>query len=199
MQKILTALLLAADVGAFAPSSPFTAKAPALRVSEEDLKAQIMNADAPTYNVLGGIDECDMEIPGDCKFELPVLAKVMGKYDGEFELTVSDGEAKAGGHAIDVDIVPDSMTLEDFYAGFAEGAPAWMSVTPNVGRLERKGGEPVTLSVLAAPSAGETFEGEVGLVVVLPDDIDKCYKINVKVGDGVATSEFDNGSDGDSG
>ena len=37
---------------------------------------------------------------------------------------------------MDVFIAPDSMTMEDYYAGFAD-APAWISVSPQVGKLDR--------------------------------------------------------------
>ena len=46
---------------------------------------------------------------------------------------------------------------------------------------------------------GTTFSGELGLVCVLPDDIDKAFKVTLTVGDGVATSDFDAGSDADMG
>jgi len=165
-----------------------------LRASEEDLKAAIMNAGPVTYNTLAGVEIADA-VPDDVVFEAPISAKVMGRYDGEIAVTVSDGEVSAGGRTVAIDVVPDSMTLEDFYAGFEQPAPAWLSVSPVAGKLERKGGPATTLSVLARPPAGESFEGTVNLVVVLPDDIDKCYKLDVKVGADVQTSAYDSGSD----
>lgn len=187
--------------------------------TEEELKSAIMNAGPAEYNKLEGI-EAVTEVPEGVSFEPPVLAKVMGKYDGEYTLSVSEGESKAGGRSIDVtarcsesrdaarlfvrnvphrdsrlpQVTPDSMTLEDYYAGFAD-APEWVTVSPAAGRLDRKGGTETTLTVTAAPENGETFDGPVTLVVVLPDDIDKAYKIDLKVGAGVESSEFDAGSD----
>ena len=79
-------------------------------------------------------------------------------------------------------------------AGF-EGAPEWITVSPNIGKLERKGGEATILTVSANPPKGTEFEEDLGLVCVLPDDIDKAYKIAVKVGANVVTKEFDAGSD----
>ena len=73
----------------------------------------------------------------------------------------------------------------------------------------------------ACPPPGTSFSGELGLVCVLPDDIDKAcfgvlprrrraadthssvstqaFKVTLTVGDGVATSDFDAGSDADMG
>jgi hypothetical protein len=188
---LLAALLVTPAVAFQAPAA--ARRTVALRASEEDLKAAILNAGPPEFNKLEGVAEVT-EVPDGISFEPPVLAKVMGKYDGEYTLTVSEGEAAAGGHAIDVTVVPDSMTLEEFYAGFAD-APAWVTVSPCAGKLERKGGEPTTLTVTAAPPADESFEGSLALTVVLPDDIDKCYKIDVACGSGIETSNFDQGSD----
>ena len=119
----------------------------------------------------------------------------MGLADGNLhrELTVSDGEAQAGGSSIDVVVTPDSMSYEEYYAGFSD-APAWVTVSPNIGKLDRRGGEPTTLTISAVPK-GESFSGDVTLVVVLPDDIDKAYKISLKVGSDVATTSYDAGSD----
>ena len=68
-------------------------------------------------------------------------------------------------------------------------------MSPNIGKLERKGGEATILTVSANPPKGTEFEEDLGLVCVLPDDIDKAYKIAVKVGANVVTKEFDAGSD----
>ena len=107
---------------------------------------------------------------------------------------MSEGEATAGGSSVDVTVVPDAMTIEDFFAGFSD-APAWVTVSPNIGKLENKNGSPTTLTVTAAPPKGESFVGDVTLVCVLPDDIDKAYKISLKCGSDVETSAYDAGSD----
>ena len=185
---------LAANVGAFAPSCARSQRTQLFVTSEEDLKASILaNEGNVEYNTLAGVEQAT-EIPAGISFEPPVVAKVMGKYDGEYELTVSDGEAQAGGSSIDVVVTPDSMSYEEYYAGFSD-APAWVTVSPNIGKLENKNGSPTTLTVTAAPPKGESFVGDVTLVCVLPDDIDKAYKIELKVGDGVETSAYDAGSD----
>ena len=184
---------LAANVGAFAPSCARSQRTQLFVTSEEDLKANILaNEGNVEYNTLAGV-EMASEIPEGISFEPPVVAKVMGKYDGEYELTVSDGEAQAGGSSIDVVVTPDSMSYEEYYAGFSD-APAWVTVSPNIGKLDRRGGEPTTLTISAVPK-GESFSGDVTLVVVLPDDIDKAYKISLKVGSDVATTSYDAGSD----
>ena len=184
---------LAANVGAFAPSCARSQRTQLFVTSEEDLKASILaNEGNVEYNTLAGVEQAT-EIPEGISFEPPVVAKVMGKYDGEYELTVSDGEAQAGGSSIDVVVTPDSMSYEEYYAGFSD-APAWVTVSPNVGKLDRRGGEPTTLTVSAVPK-GESFSGDVTLVVVLPDDIDKAYKISLKVGSDVETTSYDAGSD----
>lgn len=184
---------LAANVGAFAPSCARSQRTQLFVTSEEDLKASILaNEGNVEYNTLAGVEQAT-EIPAGISFEPPVVAKVMGKYDGEYELTVSDGEAQAGGSSIDVVVTPDSMSYEEYYAGFSD-APAWVTVSPNIGKLDRRGGEPTTLTISAVPK-GESFSGDVTLVVVLPDDIDKAYKISLKVGSDVATTSYDAGSD----
>jgi len=168
-------------------------------IDEDALKNQILNAGPAEFNKIGGIEEEAMEIPEGTSFEPPVAAKVMGRYDGEYELTVSESEITAGAaQSVAVSVTPDSMTIEDFYAGFAD-APEWISVSPNAGRLDRKGGEPTVLTVTANPPEGASYDGDITLVAVLPDDIDKAYKVSLKVGAGVATSDFDAGSDADMG
>ena len=68
-------------------------------------------------------------------------------------------------------------------------------VSPCVGKLDRKGGEPTVLTVSANPPEGASHDGDITLVAVLPDDIDKAYKIALKVGAGVDSSAYDSGSD----
>ena len=71
-----------------------------------------------------------------------------------------------------------SFHTEDYYAGF-EDAPEWVTVEPAIGKLDRRGGAETTLTVTACPPPGTTFSGELGLVCVLPDDIDKaCLSVS---------------------
>ena len=134
---------------------------------------KILNAGPAEFNKIGGV-EVATEMPDDIKFEVPIPAKVMGRWDGECAITVSEGEMKAGsGNSATVNVVPDSMGYEDYYAGF-EDAPEWVTVEPAIGKLDRRGGAETTLTVTACPPPGTTFSGELGLVCVLPDDIDKA-------------------------
>ena len=54
-----------------------------------------MNAGPAEFNKIGGV-EVATEMPADIKFEVPIPAKVMGRWDGECAITVSEGEMKAG-------------------------------------------------------------------------------------------------------
>lgn len=76
-------------------------------------------------------------------------------------------------------VAPCCMTFEDYYAAFSPDSHPSLSVSPAVGRMDRRGGEPTELIVTCDPrgQAG-TFSGT--LVINLPEDNSKiCYKINV--------------------
>ena len=99
------------SAAAFAPAAqPRTS---VVRFMDEDaLKNKILNAGPAEFNKIGGV-EVATEMPADIKFEVPIPAKVMGRWDGECAITVSEGEMKAGsGNSATVNVVPDSMGYE---------------------------------------------------------------------------------------
>lgn len=76
-------------------------------------------------------------------------------------------------------VAPVCMTFEDYYAAFTKDSHPSLSVSPAVGRMDRRGGEPTELTITCDPrgQAG-TFSGD--LVINLPEDNSKiCYKVNV--------------------
>ena len=148
MQRVIVALALG-SAAAFAPAAQ--PRASVVRFMDEDaLKNKILNAGPAEFNKIGGV-EVATEMPADIKFEVPIPAKVMGRWDGECAITVSEGEMKAGsGNSATVNVVPDSMGYEDYYAGF-EDAPEWVTVEPAIGKLDRRGGAETTLTVTACP------------------------------------------------
>jgi len=84
-----------------------------------------------------------------------------------------------GGAVSNFEIEPNSMTYEDFVAGFTDDTPAGWSVSPKEGTLDRRGGPATKFEVLysgaqpAGPVPGT-------LVVVLPDDnFSWTYKFQV--------------------
>ena len=91
MQSIL-ALALSAPAAAFAPSAQ--PRASVVRFMDEDaLKNKILNAGPAEFNKIGGV-EVATEMPADIKFEVPIPAKVMGRWDGECAITVVGPRSK---------------------------------------------------------------------------------------------------------
>lgn len=76
-------------------------------------------------------------------------------------------------------VAPTCMTFEDYYAAFTKDSHPSLSVAPQTGRMDRRGGEPTELVITCDP-AGQagTFQGD--LVINLPEDNSKiCYHITV--------------------
>ena len=97
--------------------------------------------------------------------------------DGEVAMQVA-----ASGAAVTqvISIAPVCMTFEDFYAAFAPGSHQSFSVSPAIGRMDRRGGVPTDFSVTCDPrgQAGD-FQGM--LVINLPEDNSKItYKITAR-------------------
>ena len=73
------------------------------------------------------------------------------------------------------------MTFEDYFAGFSADSHPSFSVSPAVGRMDRRGGELTTLTVACNPQ-GQAGTFNAGLVINLPEDNSKiCYKITANV------------------
>jgi hypothetical protein len=119
--------------------------------------------------VTGGI-EVNTDIPEGMEF-IPSSVP-----DGEFEMRVF---ASASAMEQPLMVAPICMTFEDYYAGFSKDSHPSLSVSPAVGRMDRRGGEPTELIVTCDPRGQSgTFSGD--LVINLPEDNSKiCYKINV--------------------
>ncbi|GMH57238.1 hypothetical protein TL16_g02329 [Triparma laevis f. inornata] len=95
--------------------------------------------------------------------------------DDEFSFQVMSGSSKGGD--FNIDIKPFCMGFEDFFAGWAEGSHPSLSIGPDHGRMDRRGGDITTLTVHCNPQGkAGVFEGT--LVVVLPEENEKLsYKV----------------------
>uniref|UniRef100_A0A6T6HXD6 Uncharacterized protein n=1 Tax=Craspedostauros australis TaxID=1486917 RepID=A0A6T6HXD6_9STRA len=117
--------------------------------------------------MMGGIEE-NSEIPAGMEF---VPSSVP---DGEFQMNVA---SQASGEILTIECKPVCMTFEDYFAAFSADSHPTLSVSPQTGRMDRRGGEPTVFEVLCTPNGqGGTFTGD--LVINLPEDNSKiCYKI----------------------
>jgi len=121
--------------------------------------------------MMGGIEQAE-DIPEGMEF---IMSSVP---DGQFEMTVA---ASSSGSDLELDIAPVCMTFEDYFAGFTADSHPSFSVSPAVGRMDRRGGEPTALTITCAPK-GQAGSFEAGLVINLPEDNSKiCYKIIANV------------------
>ena len=83
------------------------------------------------------------------------------------------------GAAMDVAVKPVCMTFEDYFAAFSPDSHPSLSVSPAIGRMDRRGGEPTIMSVRCEP-LGASGKLEGNLVINLPEDNSKiCYKVIV--------------------
>ncbi|GAX24519.1 hypothetical protein FisN_18Lh073 [Fistulifera solaris] len=119
-----------------------------------------LGADATMY---GGITQAS-EIPPGMDFTPPSIP------DGVFEMNVQ----AVAGTAKELSVNPVCMGFEDYYAAFSPGSHPSFSVSPAVGRMDRRGGAPTVLKILCAPQ-GQTGLLEGNLVINLPDDGTKIY------------------------
>eukprot|EP00293_Proteomonas_sulcata_P010258 CAMPEP_0184287860 /NCGR_PEP_ID=MMETSP1049-20130417/271_1 /TAXON_ID=77928 /ORGANISM="Proteomonas sulcata, Strain CCMP704" /LENGTH=249 /DNA_ID=CAMNT_0026593953 /DNA_START=39 /DNA_END=788 /DNA_ORIENTATION=- len=107
------------------------------------------------------------------------------RIDGDFNMDPSYDLAfntATGGAAAEVVIEPNSMTFEDFVAGFSpESAPGWV-VEPSSGTLDRRGGTPTRFTVTYKGDGNDKGEKLGDLVVVLPNDnFSYTYKLRCTV------------------
>jgi len=87
--------------------------------------------------------------------------------DPRFDLRMNSAMGEA---STEIMIEPNSMTFEDFVAGFTpDSAPGW-KVEPSSGTLQRRGGEPQFMEVKYTGSIADKGEKFGTLVVVLPND-----------------------------
>ena len=117
--------------------------------------------------MMGGIEEAS-EIPAGMEF---VMSSVP---DGEMAMDVA---SNSKGAELLLSVKPVCMGFEDYYAAFASDSHPSFSVSPQVGRMDRRGGEPTELVVTCTPGGkAGSFVGN--LVINLPEDNSKiCYKI----------------------
>ncbi|KAI2489455.1 hypothetical protein MHU86_25129 [Fragilaria crotonensis] len=95
--------------------------------------------------------------------------------DGTVEFSVGS----TSGASFDVAVKPVCMTFEDYFAAFSPDSHPSLSVSPAIGRMDRRGGEPTIMSVRCEP-LGASGKLEGNLVINLPEDNSKiCYKVIV--------------------
>lgn len=116
--------------------------------------------------VMGGIEEAS-DIPAGMEF-IPSSVP-----DGELEM----GQVSSSGGETSLLVQPVCMGFEDYFAAFSSDSHPSFSVSPQFGRMDRRGGEATELIVKCNPGGqGGTFTGD--LVVNLPEDNSKiCYKV----------------------
>lgn len=117
--------------------------------------------------MMGGIEEAS-EIPADMDFT------PMSVPDGELSFDVG---GNSEGKTVVLAVAPVCMTFEDYFAKFAPGSHPSLSVSPAIGRMDRRGGEISEFEITCTPNGRSgTFTGD--LVINLPEDNSKiCYKI----------------------
>ena len=120
--------------------------------------------------VAGGI-EMDSDIPSDMEF-IPSSVP-----DGTYEFQVA---STGTGEGMTIEVKPVCMTFEDYYAAFSKDSHPSLSVSPAVGRMDRRGAETTLLDIKCAPNGvSGNLEGD--LVINLPEDNSKiCFKIIAK-------------------
>jgi len=121
--------------------------------------------------MMGGIEQAT-DIPAGMDFTPSSVP------DGEYAFQVAGSSSGTG---LDIEIKPVCMTFEDYFAGFSTDSHPSLSVSPAMGRMDRRGGEVTPMTIFCDPKGqAGTFEGD--LVINLPEDNSKiCYKITANV------------------
>jgi hypothetical protein len=82
--------------------------------------------------------------------------------------------------ALPYEVAPVCMTFEDYFAAFSADSHPSLSVSPQTGRMDRRGGEKTVLNINCSPN-GQAGEFTGNLVINLPEDNSKiCYKVIAK-------------------
>jgi hypothetical protein len=121
--------------------------------------------------VMGGIEDVT-DIPAGMEFTMSSVP------DGEFTMQVA-GTSKGAETVLSVK--PMCMGFEDYYVAFTADSHPSFSVSPQAGRMDRRGGEVTELTVTCKPGGkAGTWTGN--LVINLPEDNSKiCYVITAQV------------------
>lgn len=122
--------------------------------------------DVVNHFVSGGIEECnpytEQCIPEGMQFVASSIP------DGEVAMQVSRISA---GEAVTIELRPYCMGYEDYYAAFTADSHPAFSVSPNSGRMDRRGGESTFLNIMCDPRGqNELGRWEGYLVVNVPED-----------------------------
>jgi len=149
--------------------------------------------------MMGGI-ETDSEIPEgmefipssvpDGEFEFSVASNSEGLYVkvSKFQLSIIRmlnfscllSPMNEIGIDFEIEVQPVCMTFEDFYASFSPESHPCLKVSPETGRMDRRGGETSVFVVRCEPK-GQAGDLTGDLVINLPEDNSKiCYKIKAK-------------------
>ena len=91
--------------------------------------------------MMGGIEEAT-EIPAGMQF-IPSSVP-----DFNINMQVA---ASGSAHTEVISVKPVCMSFEDFYAAFSTDSHKCFSVSPQIGRMDRRGGEPTVLKVKVDP------------------------------------------------
>lgn len=89
-----------------------------------------------------------------------------GRTDADFEMFTIQGNAKD----LAIEVKPVAMTFEPFYCGFTADSHPAFSVSPGSGKMERRNGDPTSITVTCNP--GENVKGELKatLCFILPEE-----------------------------